>query len=318
MRNLNIFVIALFAGFTTSAYALDNSRINGDISINTGYATSNSNLNPNGDKTLSSLDDRVSHTNNYFAAPLGNIRYALDSNHTHAVYLGTSRDDLAVGTLAFELGYQYNFTNGTQLDITYLPTVLPDEVWANPYLTGEERQTTDIDGNAYRLKLSNLLNTGVSLDMAYATATIDDEQITESTLFRDSATFYLKGQHLSMLDQRSGLITAFSYTDHNAEGKAASYNKYKVEMTYFLHSSAYSLALTGSYAYRQFDAVNPLFDTLRNDDVMRLFLAYEYKDIPGWDNWSVTSLAGSTVTSSNIDFYKSNNFLMTVGLNYQF
>ncbi|UQN40945.1 DUF2860 domain-containing protein [Agarivorans sp. B2Z047] len=33
------------------------------------------------------------------------------------VYLGTSRDDLTVGDLAFDVGYQYDFVNGTQTDL---------------------------------------------------------------------------------------------------------------------------------------------------------------------------------------------------------
>ncbi|GAB3527271.1 DUF2860 family protein [Photobacterium alginatilyticum] len=318
MKNFKICVIASIVAITTSANASDDSRLSGEISINTGYATSNSNLNPNGDKVLGSLNDRVSHTNNYFAAPLGSVQYALDRNHIHRVYLGTSRDDLAVGTLAFELGYKYDFSNGTQLDVAYLPTIASGEVWADPYLIGDERTTTDIDGNAYRLKLSNIMNTGASVDMAYATSKIDNEQIAENALLRDGETFYLKGQYLSMLDPRSGLVTTFSHTDHNADGKAASYNQYKAEMTYFLHSAAHSFALTGSYANRDFDAENPLFGKTRSDDMFRIFLAYEYKDIPGWDNWSITSFAGSTLTTSNIDFYESHDFLMSLGLNYTF
>ncbi|MCW8329267.1 DUF2860 domain-containing protein [Photobacterium sp. SDRW27] len=318
MKKTQFCLVTLLSGIAFIAQASDTSRFSGELSINAGFATSDSNLNPNGDKTLTSLNDQVSHTNNVFVAPLGIISYALNNQNSHRIYMGTSRDDLAVGTLAFELGYQYDFLNGTRLDIGVLPTVLSGEVWADPYLVGESRSTTDIEGNAYRLKLSNIGNSGVSLDMAYATAEIDNDQITEQALLRDSSAYYLKGQYRSMLDSNSGLISAFSYTGRDAEGKAASYNKYKAELTYLYFSPGHSVALTGSYAYRDFNAVNPLFGKERSDDIYRLFLAYEYANIPGWKNWSAISFVGSTFTTSNIDFYESNDLIMSVGLNYKF
>jgi len=318
MKNKNLPIIALILVSPISAHAFDSSRFSGEFSLYSGFATSNSNLNPNGDTMLNGLYDNVSHTNDLFVAPLGNLSFALDSHNSHRLYAGTSRDDLAVGTLAFELGYQHDLSNGTQIDIAYLPTIVSGEVWHNPYLEGDHRTTTDVEGDAYRLKLSNIANTAVSFDLGYATSDISNEGISHQELARSYDTYYAKGQYLSMLNNRSGLISAFSYTDHNAEGSAASFNQYKVEMTYFANFNSHSFAVTGSRGYRDFDSTNPIFDKERADYIHRIFLAYEYSDIPNWENWSVTSLSGATVNTSNIDFYQSNELLMSVGLNYRF
>lgn len=318
MKNKSLSVVALLSTFPLAAHAFDASRFSGEFSINSGFATSNSNLNPNGDAVLNGLNDNVSHTNDLYVAPLGNLSLALNAHNSHRLYMGTSRDDLAVGTLAFELGYQRDLSSGTQIDIAYLPTVVSGEVWHNPYLEGAHRVTTDVEGNAYRLKLSNIANTGVTFDLGYATSDIENEGIAYEELARAHDTYYLKGQYLSMFNHRSGLITAFSYTDHNAEGSAASFNQYKVEATYFANLNAHSFALTSSHGYRDFDSINPLFDKERTDYVHRIFLAYEYSDIPNWENWSLTSFSGATLNTSSIDFYQSNEFLMSVGLNYIF
>lgn len=204
------------------------------------------------------------------------------------------------------------------MDIGYLPTVVADEVWSNPYLTGERRKTTDRRGNAYRFKASNLWGSALSFDMAFATTEIEDEKIADPALQRDSDTYFFKGQYRTMVSANSGYISGLSFTDHNAQGKAASYHGYKGELTYFHLGQNYSVSLTGSYMLRDFNATNPIFSKKRQDDVYRLFLAYEYKNIPGWNNWSVTSFAGSTVTSSNIDFYSNDNFVITLGMNYKF
>lgn len=315
--NKTTICLSLMTFSVASAHAVDLTRFSGEFSLNTGYSSTNSNFNVNGEKTLSHLGSG-SQSDNAFIAPLGSLFYALDQKDSHRVYLGTSRDDLAVGTLAFEVGYQYDFANGTGFDISVLPTVVSDEVWADPYLVGQSRSKTDRTGNAYRLKLSNLWSSGVSFDMAYAQSEIDNEAIAQSALHRDADIYYLKGQYRSMLSSNSGYISAFSYTDHNADGKAASFNAYKGELSYFYLSQNYSLSFTGSYALRDFDAVNPVFSKQRNDNVYRAFLAYEYRNLPGWDNWSITSFAGSTITSSNIDFYNSDDFIVTLGMNYKF
>ncbi|ENT9002566.1 DUF2860 family protein [Vibrio parahaemolyticus] len=318
MMNTNLICLfTLISLSATTAQAADPSRFNGEFSLNTGVSSTSSNLDVNGSDTLSGLG-KGSRTNDAFIAPLGSLSYSLNEQNNQRVYIGTSRDDLAVGTLAFEVGYQYDYSDGTQLDIGYLPTVVADEVWSNPYLIGEKRDKSDRSGNAYRLKLSNLLGTGLSFDMVYANTEIENEAIVDPALHRDSDTYFFKGQYRSMLSLNSGYVSALSYTDHNAQGKAASYNGYQGELTYFYVGQNYALSLTGSYAYRDFDAINPIFSKQRNDDVYRVFLAYEYKNIPGWDNWSVTSFVGSTITSSNIDFYSNENMIVTLGMNYKF
>ena len=317
MNKKTLCLFALLPISFSSAHAFDTSRFSGEISLNSGFSTTNSNFDTNGPEQINHLGKGESSEQG-FIAPLGNLYYALNEQNNQRVYLGTSRDDLAVGTLAFELGYQYDYKNGTRLDIGYLPTVVADEVWSNPYLTGQNRATTDRKGDAYRLKLSNIWNSGVSFDMAYATADIENEEITSSALLRESDTYYIKGQYRSMLNVNSGYITAFSYTKHDATGEANTFDAYKGELSYFYVTQNYGLSLTGSYAWRDFSANNPIFNQTRSDDVYRLFLAYEYKNIPGWDNWSITSFVGSTINSSNIDFYTSDSLLMSIGMNYKF
>lgn len=317
MNKTALFVFALLPVSIASANATEASRFSGEFSLNSGFSSTNSNLNTNGSEQINHLG-KGENTDNFFASPLGSLYYSLNEQNNQRVYLGTSRDDLAVGTLAFELGYQYDYQNGTRLDIGYLPTFLADEVWANPYLTGQKREITDRQGNAYRLKLSNLWNSGVSFDLAYATAEIDNDMIEHAELQRDSDTYFVKGQYRTMLDRNAGYITAFSYTHHDAQGEAASYNAYKAELSYFYIANNYRLSLTGSYELKEYSAENPIFAQTRSDDVYRLFLGYEYDDIPSWDNWSIISFIGTTINDSNINFYKSDSLLMSVGVNYKF
>ncbi|PSU06811.1 DUF2860 domain-containing protein [Photobacterium gaetbulicola] len=318
MKNLYLYTAVALTGFSAMSFANESSRLSGEIIVTTGYMSTNSNLSTDGNARLNDLNSKGSHTDDFIAAPLGSLSYRLDDNNKQRVYLGTSRDDLAVGDLAFEIGYQHDFANGTQLDVAYLPTVLSGEVWANPYQTGSGRQKTDIEGHAFRMKLNNINNTGMSLDMAYASAEVDNEQIAERALHRDHDTYYIKGSYQSMLSERSGLVSSVSYTHRDAKGKAETFDQYKTEVTYFTSVDAHKLALTGGYAHRSYDGTNPIFNKDRSDNRYKLFLAYEYADFAGWDNWSLVSLAGANFNTSNIDFYESEEYLMTVGLSYKF
>lgn len=318
MSKKNIVTAAILASVATSAMAFDSSRLSGEIILATGFTSSNSNLSTENDAFRSGeLNQKGSHNSEFIAMPLGNLSYELVPNRSQRVYLGTSRDDLAVGDLAFEIGYQFDMRNGTQIDLAYLPTVLSGEVWKNPYATGE-RQKTDVEGHAYRVKLNHIAGSNFSLDMAFATTEVDHE-LSSDDLRRDSDKYYVKGSYLHNFAPNNGLITSLAYLNNDAEGSAETYDQYELEMTYFMSFNAHSLAITGSYRYRDYDGMNSAFDNkIRTDHRHKLFLAYEYANIAGWENWNLVSFAGVNVNDSNIKFYSNEDYLASVGLSYKF
>ncbi|HHP0509498.1 TPA: DUF2860 family protein [Vibrio harveyi] len=317
MNKKSILSIAILSSFASSAFALDSSRFSGEIIFATGYMSTNSNLSTESDALLKDRTKKGSHNDDFVAIPLGTLAYDLGSDRNQRIYLGTSRDDLAVGDLAFELGYQYDMKNGTRIDVAYLPTVLSGEVWKDPYLEGR-RSETDIDGHAYRLKVNNIAGSGLSVDMAYATTEVDQERIQQTELLRDSDMYYVKGSYLAHFTPSMGLSTSFGYLHNDADGKAETYDQYEVEMTYFLTHNAHTIALTSSYAYRDYDGHNSLYGKARSDNRHKFFAAYEYANIAGFNNWNLVSFAGINYNDSNIDFYKNEEYLATVGLSYKF
>ncbi|WP_026972410.1 DUF2860 family protein [Aliagarivorans marinus] len=318
MKSNHLLTIAAITSLCAPAFSANASKLSGELILLSGYSSTNSNLSTDTDATLRSLGGSAEREDDYLVAPLGHIAYSLGANNNQRIYLGTSRDDLAVGDLAFELGYQYDFANGTQIDVAFLPTVVSGEVWGNPYQTSSARVKEDIEGYAYRMKINNLMNSGFSLDMAFATSEVDNERIEYQSLHRDNDTYYVKGSYGFELGQRSGLVTSFAYTHLDAEGKAASFDQYKAEVTYFISNGIQSLALTSSYARREYDAIHPIFNKERADNRHKLFIAYEYANVMGWQNWNFVSLNGVNLNRSNIDFYENEDYLVSMGLSYKF
>lgn len=319
MNAIKLSLVALTSITTAhNAYSLEWDQFSGELLFATLYTHSDSNLYTEGNPNLGEDQNRGDDGDQVIVTPLGILNFDFGEDRDHRLYMGTSRDDLSVGTLAFEFGYQTKLDSGTTFDLAYLPTVIPGEVWSNPYDFDNARVKTDVNGGAVRMKLSNISQSNLSLDMAYAYAEVDEDHVPYELLERDSQAYYIKAQYLSMLNVQSGINYGLSYTFHDAEGKANQHNRYALEASYFFVSSSYGLAITGNYAHSDYRTDSPVFNKTRADNSYKLFVAYEYKDLGSWDNWSVATFMGTRKNNSNIDFFTHREWLLSVSLNYTF
>jgi hypothetical protein len=316
---IKITLLALsIAASPAFAKLADQQGFSGEISINTGVASSTSNFNTDADSNLSSIDQKASSESSFLIAPLGNLAYTFGEKLNHQVYTGTARDDVATGTVVLEVGYKYQLESGMVIDASILPTIMSDETWANPYKVGEARSKTDETGNAFRLKLDSIAGSAFSVDMAFATRDVDNDLVEYEELKRDADTFYLKGQYRQPINRTMMLVPSLIYQSTDAEGDAASFEQFGGEVSLFGGTGRHQYALTAGYSQRSYDASNPIYDKKRSDDNINLFAAYEYEQFMDWENWSFVALAGYGTSESNITFYDESQYIASVGLNYKF
>ncbi|MCG9598697.1 DUF2860 domain-containing protein [Vibrio sp. Isolate25] len=324
---LSLIALSLVA-LPTMAQLSEHAGLSGGVSLSAGFASTTSNFNTDGDKTINDVNQTASSDSGSLVLPLGNLAYTFGTNLDKQFYVGMAREDIAVGTLALELGYKQQLASGMVIDASFLPTIMSGETWSDPFLTGQERQTTDETGNAFRLKFKNIMGSNFSLDTAYATRDIEDEQsgvsdtsltTTErNALQRDATSIYLKGDYRLPLTRTSFLQPSITYITTDADGDANSLDSIGGELSYFHILNRHQLALTAGYTNRSYDAENPIYSQTRDEDELSLFAAYEYQDFMGWKNWSLISLAGYSKTDANIDFYDEDQYLVSVGMSYQF
>ncbi|CAK3752095.1 DUF2860 domain-containing protein [Vibrio crassostreae] len=316
--NIKITLLALSVA-TAPAFAklADEPGFSGEISINTGVTSSTSNFNTDADSKISSTNQKASSESSFLVAPLGNIAYTFGEKLNHQVYTGTARDDVATGTVVLEVGYKYQLESGMVIDASLLPTIMSGETWADPYNTTSARTKTDETGNAFRLKLSNIVGSAFSLDMAYATKDVEEDRV-EEALKRDADTFYLKGQYRQPISRTMMLVPSLIYQSSDADGDAASFEQFGGEVSLFGGMGRHQYALTAGYNQRSYDASSITFQKKRSDDNINLFAAYEYDQFMDWENWSFVSLAGYGTSDSNITFYDESQYIVSVGLNYKF
>ncbi|CAK2682123.1 DUF2860 domain-containing protein [Vibrio crassostreae] len=316
--NIKIALLVLsVAAAPAFAKLADEPGFSGEISINIGVTSSTSNFNTDADSKIASTNQKASSESSFLVAPLGSIAYTFGEKLNHQVYTGTARDDVATGTVVLEVGYKYQLESGMVIDASLLPTIMSGETWADPYNTTSARTKTDETGNAFRLKLSNIVGSAFSLDMAYATKDVEEDRV-EEALKRDADTFYLKGQYRQPISRTMMLVPSLIYQSSDADGDAASFEQFGGEVSLFGGMGRHQYALTAGYNQRSYDASSITFQKKRSDDNINLFAAYEYDQFMDWENWSFVSLAGYGTSDSNITFYDESQYIVSVGLNYKF
>lgn len=292
--------------------------ISGEIALTTGFASSTSNFNTDGDDTITSKNQKASAENGFMAFPLGSIAYTFGQELNQQVHVGTTRQDVATGTVVLEVGYKYQFESRMAIDVSILPTIMSSNTWTDPYLVGSARTETDASGNAFRFKVDNIAGSNFTIDTAYATKDIKNDDVKFDELKRDADTLYLKGQYRLPLSRTSFVLPSVIYQSSSADGEASSYDQYGAELSFFKLMQRHKLVVTAGYNQQNFGADNPIYGKTRKDDKLSLFAAYEYTTFMDWQDWSFISFAGYSSTDSNITFYDESEYIVTVGLNYKF
>lgn len=301
--------------------------IGGDISFMVGYNKSNSQFNSD-NHTTPNLHNNGDDQDKMFVAPIGSVTYTLNSG-TQQMYFGTSRSDIALGRFHIEAGYRQKFDDNSMLTLSYIPGLLSQKTWQDPYLQGEERSKTKSKINAFSIKLNNIRGSRFSGQIAYGKFSIDHENsgndpllsltsTERASLNRNANVLYSEGSYVQPFSRSLMLRTAINFTNIDANGNAMSNNIYGASATIIQLLSQSSLALTFNYKRALFDSTHPVFNQKQQDNKFGAFLAYEYRQPFNWKNWGLVSLVGYSTTHSNISFYDSNDVLISLGLNYKF
>ncbi|WP_064603347.1 DUF2860 domain-containing protein [Photobacterium sp. J15] len=295
-----------------------------DLSFLTGYTRETSQFNTD-NKVTNTLDNNGDTQSDALFAPLGTISYTMESADKQ-VYFGTSRSDVALGRFHVELGYRQHIPENGMVSISYVPGLVETSTWEDPYITGEARKETDSKIRGFRLQYDRILGSNFSAEIAGGKQELDSEKSghrslttpEQALLQREADILFTQLSYFKSVNQRLLLRGAVNYSRINADGDAMANDIYGAEIGFIQFLPSSSLALTFSYDRAEFDAANPVFDQKQKDNRWGVFLAYEYQEPFGWENWGVVSLAGYNQSNSNINFYDEDSLLLSAGLNYRF
>ncbi|MFA0409253.1 DUF2860 family protein, partial [Vibrio splendidus] len=254
-------------------------------------------------------------------------QYTFGESLTHQLYAGTTREDIATGTIAFEIGYRHQLSGGTILDFSVLPTLISGKAWTDPYAVGVNRNETDVKGNVGRLQLTNIGGTGFRTDLAFGQSDVDEELSGSQALSPEDAVLldrertyvYAKAGYRFILPNQAGLfVPSMVYFHSDAEGGALSFDSYGIELNYAKRIGRHGFVVTLDASDREYDESNPIYGQVREENEYGAFLAYEFGGLMGYEDWSFISLLGVRSIDSKIDFYSSEQALASVGVDYKF
>lgn len=295
----------------------DQQGLSGELTLFTGYSSSESNLSTDSKQTIGNLNSSAESETEFLAAPFGQFRYTFGKQQ---VFAGMSRSDIVEGVMALEFGYGFELADHSALSFSYLPTIVNGEVWEDPYLLNSARQKTDVSGNAYRIQYENIAGIGIDADIAYYDRDVDKELSGGSNnLLKRDGDGYVVGLSTGVpISQSIFVMPSLGYHKFNADGKAMAYDKYEFGLTAMYMMDRHALSLNGGYFKSSYDAENPLFNKTREDNGYQLNLAYEYRDFFGWQDFGFNVLAGYEVQDSNITFYDEKGWMIGMGISYLF
>lgn len=331
---LNKIAVAFLATIPTMTFAsLGEAGLSGDIAIITGQATEKSNFQTEDNIKYGNLDSEGESDTQLLVAPLGQLRYTFGPGNAQQLFFGSSKDDIIVGDLAVELGYKAELQNGTIVSFALLPTIVGGETWADPFVVDNEREETDIKGNAVSMSFDRILGSGFSAQVGAYQFEVDDEKSgttlnanggeelnsgEASKLDRESTGIYSKLSLTTPFNKATRLITSVKYIGHDADGDAMAYDQLGGELSFQKGMGQHFFAITGSYDKASYDDSHPVFSEKRKDDKFGALFVYQYANFLNLADWALIGSAGYSATSSNIDFYDSSQYVTTIGMKYKF
>ncbi|MDH5925370.1 DUF2860 family protein [Vibrio lentus] len=328
---ISLFLATMLLASPSYAALAPSEGFSGNMTFLTGFTANSSNLDVGQSNHQSQTDLMSSGATeaNGMVAILGSMQYTFGALNHKQIFLGTSRDDIITGTLAFEVGYRQQLESGMVIDFSILPTLISGEVWDDPYAVDSKREETDLTGNVVRIQLSKMMGTNFNIDMAFGESDVKKENtglkgldLTDeerALMTREREYFYLKSGYQYFLKDGSGILTpSINVFSSNSEGNALSFLSVGAEVNLAKRFGNHGLAFTVNAAKRDYDKENPIFNKTREDKDFGAFIAYEYANIFDEKNWSLVSLLGAKTTTSNIEYYQSSQYVVSVGVDYKF
>jgi len=329
MRKVHLEAIALLTFLMSGpSHAIDPLPLHSGFSVYFGIGTDTSTLKNNmaatssfgshtSDKEIGCLDDKVNSNtagfpNLYFGLPdtFGNRRTQL--------FTGTSFENRFRFGSMLQTGVRQDLRNLGVFDLGYLFEIA-GEVWANPYIVGQNRKETNRLSNSGRLTWDKIFGSALQFQYTYRNFDIADDNsrsflrspdIDAGQLNRDGELHQGEALYRFEFGEKHTIIPTFRYTREDPERNAMPSDMFDFQLSYGYEGDKIFLVVNGQAGYSEHDKHNPVFD--KREEVSRYGASaiVLYKTPFGWqpvgiESWSISGSAGYFKSDSNTDFLTS-------------
>ena len=310
------------------------SGFSGYIELLGAYISSNSQLNTdNKNERTDSLEKSGRRVANFRPLPLGLIAYTFTEIRTQ-LFLGVLPETVVQGQFQVEAGVRHDLLDGTSLRASAIPiTPFEKETWEDPFVVGQNRKETDITSYGFKLAAENIRASGIGLEYRWIQQKIDNEKsgtflISQpgspltpedlDDLERDSKSHRFSAEYSFELMPRMNLKPILRYTREDAKGSANSFHALTTQLSFSYLGDKWRAFANVIAKGEWYDDTHPVFDKTRRDFNLGLFAIFAYKDPFGLKDFRIDWLNGFFMSSSNINFYESTNYITALGIAYNF
>jgi hypothetical protein len=281
-----------------------------------------------GDATISSLSAKPGSTSTAIPQVNLNINYTF-STQTQ-LFLGNSLENVVQFDTAAILGVRQQFSDKSILELSFVstPFISPVQVWQDPYVVGVARQETDRFSRGPRIEYDRILGSGFGVRYTQRKTEIDEERsgttqlglpaAQASLLSREGDTKQLQVSYRFPRVGRNVFEVRLGMSKEDLDGKAMSGDQHEFQLTHVYLGERFTLASNLFLARQDYDAVNPVFNTTREDDYWGLgFILFDRK-IFNSKNWFGQLTLVYHNQDSSIDFYNATSAIAAAGAQYRF
>jgi len=281
-----------------------------------------------GKKRIDSIFDSPDSESNVIPVLNGELAYTFGSSRTQ-VYIGNSFEDFIRFETVSLVGLRQELPDKSILEVSYVFSALATEVWADPYVEGQDRSKTDRSISGLRLGYDKILGSDFEGKFTWRRVNLDDELsgLTQQGLTPDRANlldregdiyqfevlypFLLKkGKHI--------LAPALSYTLMNLDGEAMANDRYQGQLTYFYTGKIFNVSANLLYAYADYKETNPIYLKSREDNIYGGSLSVFYKNLLDVERMSLVGTVANFKSDANIDFYDTTINFFSLSVLYRF
>jgi hypothetical protein len=343
MRNLFILLVSTVVVVCLSGEGLaiksipQESGVSGFINVGAGGISGKSNMiagNSLGDigkREIDSLNDAPDSETDVIPVLSGELAYTFAGSRTQ-VFIGNSLEDFIRFETTSQVGVRQELPDKSILGVGYVFSGLPTEVWADPYVVGQNRKKTDRDSSGLRLGFDRILGSDFEIEFTWRSIDLDKERsgFTQQTLLGlsasevrllrregDSYNFeilypfrFRQGKHI--------LAPAVAYTRFDLDGGAMANDRYQGRLTYFYTGNIVDVAANVLLAYADYDKANPIYRKKRDDTIYGGSLSVFYKNLFSVNRLSLVGTLAGFESDANIDFYDTTIGFTSLSVLYRF
>ncbi len=230
-----------------------------------------------GDAQIASIFDAPSSNSSPGVVAGGELNYTFSSTRTQ-LFVGNRLEDLLRLDMVVGLGVRQEIGTAGILAASVLMTPLEVEVWADPYVEGEDRQATGLDFPGFRLRWSRIFGTGLELTVTDRFYKFDDDSsgdwliaenrldpAQQSLLDRDGDILRIQASY-RFGAKRHRFEPAVRWVDDDHDGAAMANTGHSLRLTYLYRSPKMILVANLVYDVREAKEINPIYDELMDID----------------------------------------------------